>query len=115
MREHAVLRIAALRRGLDAQLWKFQRVRLDPGDVGLIGVLLDADGLKGGLGLDLVEALTQEILVHGEPRRERGDQRAEVFALHVLAREDDIVDRARVNQELAVAVEDYAARRRDRQ
>ena len=42
-------------------------------------------------------------------------ERSEVLPLDVLSRKDDAVNGARVNKQLAVAVEDDAARRRNRQ
>jgi hypothetical protein len=88
-------------------------VRLDPRDVGRAGALLDRHLLEGGLALGLVEALAQQPGVEVEPFGERLDQDVPVLALHVLAREEDVVGRAGIDEELAMAVEDGAARGRD--
>jgi hypothetical protein len=83
------------------------------------GALLDRDRLGGGLRAHLLEALAQDVGVHAERFAERLDERLDervvVLALQVLAREDDVEGRARIDEEFPVAVEDGAARRRDAQ
>src|SRR5205823_3059662 len=109
VREQTVLRVTALRLLLDAQGWELRVVRLDPSDVGRAGVLLDGNRLELRQRLYLVEALAQKIVVHAETIGQRLNERVQVLPLQLLAREDDVVDRARVNKDFAVAVEDRAA------
>src|SRR5207253_4687474 len=115
MTERPVLWITTLRLCFDAKLRKFQGVRVNPRDISRGGILFNAYGFKGGLRLYLVEALAQVFRVNVQPVRERLYKSAEVYILHVFAREDDIVDGARIYQNLACAVEDDTARRWDRQ
>ena len=115
VREHSAVGVATLRLLAHEQHRELQSVRVNPREVCRPRALLDRHLLEGGLVACLLEMLAQYVWRNVQPFGERLDQLVQVFALHVLAGEDDVVGRARVNEEFAVAVEDRAARCRDAQ
>src|SRR5205085_8509160 len=76
---------------------------------------LDRYGLERRLRLVLIKPVAQDVCVNAQAVGERRNECAEVLPFEFFTREDDIVDRARVNKDAALAVEDRAALRRNRQ
>jgi hypothetical protein len=89
--------------------------RFDPLNVGHRRVLFDDDRLEGRLRFDLIETGAQNFGIDIESSGQRFDKRAVVFALHLLAREDDIINRTRIDEDAPLPVEDRAALSGNRQ
>ena len=63
----------------------------------------------------MFETLAQKLRIKSEPFSQRLNQQRAIDVLRVFARENHSVDCPRINQHLLVAIEDAAARRRNRQ
>jgi hypothetical protein len=114
MGQLAVVRVTPLRGLLDAQRRKFELMGIDPGNVGRRSAFFDENGFESRLGPDLIEALAQECFVNHQPFCEGLNQRI-IDAFCDFPREDNAVNRPRINQYFAIAIENHPAWRRDRQ
>src|SRR5207253_9399325 len=106
--QRSVRRIPSLWSLFDAQGRQFKLVRINPRPIGFIGVLLDQDRFEGGLRLHLFKTLAQNLRIDIQSFGKRLNQGIPIDAFRVLAGKYDAVNWTRINQQIAVTIEDDA-------
>ena len=104
------MRIKSLRLKLDAQFGKFEIMRFDPANVLNRGIFLQNHRFKFILFFDEIETFGNELWFEIQTFGIVADPLVDVDFFDWFVRQSDIVSRARINQNFAVAVKNRAAR-----